>query len=1061
MPVDFTSIALLFSLPIIILWHTQRVTARLWVAIYLASVLSNAVVVNVGVSFLWFLGLGASILSTGLLILFTAVLVPPGQRAILLPFLSYTQREPGSVGINQKQTYDPSAFGKEIEIDIIAVNGLGSHPLRTWMARDASQPRGTYVSWLKMLLPHDFPNARIMSFQQDTSYLVNAPVKTIEECGGELLRGINLMRASKEEKNRPILFIGHSFGGIVIKEALVQAKEKTHPDHAILKSTIGILFLGTPHNGAWSTALGDIIIDCTSSIGSNCRIMDDLRYRSEKLTELQRDFEDCYNQGIMSIYESRRTLMGGFLPIMVVDEDLARIRNECERPIKLNTDHSGLNKFASRDDGNYKEVIAKIAKLIDIYDKVDDDNIEKCLHALQVSMSAPDRAHKRRELPKDFDARTCRWVEKQVDEFCRVEHTSRALIFRGSPGSGKSVLSRYIMDLLERSNAKLAYFAFKDDSSETSHAESAVRMLIRQMLLKDRRLYRHIQNYKEACQGNSWPLEYLLRVFRNMISDDRSRSLVIVLDALNECDDQSRWELLDGLASSRLLAGRFIITSQDVPEMMDTFPKSVLIELDNLKDVKDAVETFIDQKVDQFFDELISKATARPKKRVNKKSYEQLRAHMLTKLKEDAGHMFLWVHLVIERLRGIKNSAPDNIRTELDALPANLIPVYEKIFQQVLKEGPDEVARNLPWILYAKRPLVIEELRDALAIQDCKKVGNEDRSFEGCRSDVVEDDLRKTFGSLVVIEKPTREIRLFHHTLRGALLGISKPPSEILRDLCVSAKEAHTNIAIACLDYLTLEKFGSNSADEWELFREAEYQELAGDLAWQRFEDLEFLEYAARMWPYHVRQAGEENEQIMERFDTLAALPNNLELAYRIFNYGNHLWMGRNMLVTYQLCCYGLEKLAIRSLPKPGSEQCQDLDKPMSTGEHLIHEVANVGFLKLLDVLLNKYNADLYVKDSEGQTIMHYATQGGEVGMIKYLIDSGFSLQDPGRDGMTPLHYAACEHQLDAIDLLLEHGASCQARDSSDLTPRQYLHLYIATDCRDPRCLVIAAKMEE
>jgi hypothetical protein len=81
---------------------------------------------------------------------------------------------------------------------IIAVNGLGAHPMRTWMAKDTSQPPGTYVSWLKQLLPKDFEQARIMSFQQDTSYLVDAPVKTIDECGAELLSGIERKRKDKQ-----------------------------------------------------------------------------------------------------------------------------------------------------------------------------------------------------------------------------------------------------------------------------------------------------------------------------------------------------------------------------------------------------------------------------------------------------------------------------------------------------------------------------------------------------------------------------------------------------------------------------------------------------------------------------------------------------------------------------------------------------------------------------------------------------------------------------------------------------------------------------------------------
>jgi hypothetical protein len=87
-----------------------------------------------------------------------------------------------------------------VATSIVAVNGLGAHPEFTWRAEASSQDAslGTqdtspdtqekrYASWLREWLPHDFPNARIMSFRQDTSYLLDAPVKSIEECGQQLL----------------------------------------------------------------------------------------------------------------------------------------------------------------------------------------------------------------------------------------------------------------------------------------------------------------------------------------------------------------------------------------------------------------------------------------------------------------------------------------------------------------------------------------------------------------------------------------------------------------------------------------------------------------------------------------------------------------------------------------------------------------------------------------------------------------------------------------------------------------------------------------------------------
>lgn len=154
----------------------------------------------------------------------------------------------------------------------------------------------------------------------------------------------------------------------------------------------------------------------------------------------------------------------------------------------------------------------------------------------------------------------------------------------------------------------------------------------------------------------------------------------------------------------------------------------------------------------------------------------------------------------------------------------------------------------------------------------------------------------------------------------------------------MTPKQAHADIAVACLDYLML------------AFSVAECAELYE----QRVEDFKFLCYAAQMWPHHAREAGEEDKKIPERFGELAASPNNMEFAYQIFNCDSHLDMGEYMPITYQLCCFGLEKLAIKSLPEPDTEQFRDMNKRLPTGDHLLHEVAHVGFLKLLDVMLEE-----------------------------------------------------------------------------------------------------------
>jgi hypothetical protein len=89
------------------------------------------------------------------------------------------------------------------------------------------------TSWLSEFLPSKFPTARILIFAHNADWFVTAPYTTTAESGKTLLQDLSnwrnedkvasrlcllhlLLTVSKHK--RPIIFIGHSFGGIIVKE---------------------------------------------------------------------------------------------------------------------------------------------------------------------------------------------------------------------------------------------------------------------------------------------------------------------------------------------------------------------------------------------------------------------------------------------------------------------------------------------------------------------------------------------------------------------------------------------------------------------------------------------------------------------------------------------------------------------------------------------------------------------------------------------------------------------------------------------------------------------------
>jgi hypothetical protein len=96
---------------------------------------------------------------------------------------------------------------------------------------------------------------------------------------------------------RPIIFLGHSLGGLVIKEALIKsAAYQSHSRHPTLgkiyMQTKGVIFLGTPHRGSNKESLGDVIAKVArySFRQPNDQLLQTLRHDSHILENQREQF---------------------------------------------------------------------------------------------------------------------------------------------------------------------------------------------------------------------------------------------------------------------------------------------------------------------------------------------------------------------------------------------------------------------------------------------------------------------------------------------------------------------------------------------------------------------------------------------------------------------------------------------------------------------------------------------------------------------------------------------------------------------------------------------------
>jgi hypothetical protein len=173
-------------------------------------------------------------------------------------------------------------------IDIVAVHGLNGHCETTWTAGNGIDS----VNWLRDLLPHDLPNARILSWGYDANTHSGSRVSCqyLFDHARTLVSDLCLERQITETSKRPIIFVAHSLGGIIVKSALIHsdaARRGALEEHRAIKlSTYGILFMGTPHQGGSGVALGKLMVNVASVfMAADDRLLQHLERDSEWLQQ--------------------------------------------------------------------------------------------------------------------------------------------------------------------------------------------------------------------------------------------------------------------------------------------------------------------------------------------------------------------------------------------------------------------------------------------------------------------------------------------------------------------------------------------------------------------------------------------------------------------------------------------------------------------------------------------------------------------------------------------------------------------------------------------------------
>ncbi|CAG7853493.1 SubName: Full=Uncharacterized protein {ECO:0000313/EMBL:CCA76038.1}; Flags: Fragment [Serendipita indica DSM 11827] len=233
-------------------------------------------------------------------------------------------------------------------VDIIAIHGLNGHREKTWMTDDG-------VLWLRQFLPSSLPRARILTYGYD------ADTHSTELCAATPSVWLYL-RKRKDAPRRPIIFVAHDLGGIILKWALVicnnEDLESKDGLRNIVVSTHSILFFGTPHSGVEETLLKKIVRLAAPCMESTEVIAKNLHAHSDELENIQSLYLTA-SKKINSVFFCEEYSTGAeeqqiHLNVPYHSAVIAGDQNAIA--IVLHSDHQNLVRFQTEESEDYQAV---------------------------------------------------------------------------------------------------------------------------------------------------------------------------------------------------------------------------------------------------------------------------------------------------------------------------------------------------------------------------------------------------------------------------------------------------------------------------------------------------------------------------------------------------------------------------------------------------------------------------------------------------------------------------------------------------------------------------------
>jgi NACHT domain len=304
---------------------------------------------------------------------------------------------------------------------------------------------------------------------------------------------------------------------------------------------------------------------------------------------------------------------------------------------------------------------------------------------------------------------TCAWLLKHKNYTTWLSQHRGLLWIKGKPGAGKSTLLKYALrECKQQASQKklvVASFFFHGRGANMQKTPLGLfRSLLHQILDQIPELLPEFSSiFKKKCEiegepGEKWKWHEgeLRTILKDYIWHTPETYLIrIYVDALDECGDGIARELVEffkRLTSKATL--NICFSCRHYPIVALEHGLTVCVEDGN----HDDIVTYVRGKFESGF------------------SGESEARELETTIVNKANGVFQWVVLVVPSVLDLHwdGKSMKAIRQEIRKIPAELDSLYQDILERI--KDRTQSLQLMQWICFAKRPLLLEELRFAMAI---------------------------------------------------------------------------------------------------------------------------------------------------------------------------------------------------------------------------------------------------------------------------------------------------------------------------------------------------------